>query len=54
MSVEFVDANLLAFRDDDLEYKVLQTVIGDLLCCSSMYLAKADSTIDVKDLIYIL
>lgn len=54
MSVEFVDANLLAFRDDDLEYKVLQTVTGDLLCCSSMYLAKADSTIDVKDLIYIL
>jgi hypothetical protein len=54
MSVEFVDANLLAFRDDDREYKVLQTVVGDLLCCSLMYLAKVDSIIDIKDLIYIL
>jgi hypothetical protein len=40
MSVQFVNANLLTSHEDNSEYKVLQTVVGDLLCCSIMYLIK--------------
>lgn len=54
MSVQFVNANLLTSHEDNSEYKVLQTVVGDLLCCSIMYLIKPQSKIEIQELINVL
>ena len=54
MSVYFAKNVILASREDNFEYKLLSTVIGDLLCCSSMYLVKSYDPIEIQDLIKIL